>query len=976
MDTTKAFMRHVGKLKRFFCVLLAMFLFCVAWVAAAPGEKATVRVGFYDYGDFMSFNSAGEAEGFCMEYLLEITKYTGWEYEVIDCGSWDNAQAMLVSGDIDLLPATYHTESRADTYLFPELPMCSIYTTLNTRTTDYRYYYEDFRAYNGMRVGVVAGSKDAENFARYCQENHFTVETIPYQRTDDALAQLASGYLDAVAITHLGRSLPFRSVAQFSSEPVFVAVTKERDDLLVELDEAQATIKLRNPDYESGLYTKYFSVSSDQKPVFTRTEQDYLNSVPEITATYDETWAPLSYTDPETGAFSGIVADFFAQISEDTGLKFRFIPAPNYQDALHLSQQDEVDILCALSSDYQSNQKAGITSTQYFLQVPVVLVTTEQEPDTLHRFGVVQGYLSDMDFTHDDAERSITYYSSPTDCFEALRTGALDGVYVNSYTADYMLSKARYHNFSVTTLTNYTEEISVGISTSANPRLFSVLDKAIHFISTEQMDNIILNNSIYPQEITLQALLRQHPLAIILGVVGVFATIILLLSIVLISKSRSNRRIRGLLYTDTLTGLLNLSKFTIETGTLLERAESGRYAIVYIDIKQFRAINDALGFAEGDMILRAMADVLRSETTGGELCGRVSADHFVLLLHNSGEEGLNQRCNAIDKTLNTWAEREGKNYHLVLAFGVYLVDTAEQGDVSLMMDLANYARRSEASATHKSHVLLYDGAMRKEGLRTRDLSDRMQAALDAGEFIPYFQPKVNMATGALVGSEALVRWNFPGKGLIPPSQFIPDFEQNGFVMEVDLSIYEQSCRAIRSWMDEGRAVQPVSCNFSRLHTGDPTFPDKLLKIADHYGIPHEYLELEVTESVFMRDIENFTRQFTRLKSSGFLISIDDFGSGYSSLGLLQRFPVDVIKLDRSFIKEGIGSEREQIILRSVVGMAKDLNVLVVCEGVETLEQAHILQNLGCRLAQGFYYARPMPQSEFEAFWDGAPASAP
>lgn len=931
-------------------------------VQAAPNAQ-TIRVGFYDDGDYMKRNENGEYVGFNFEFLQEVAKYSGWQYEIIDGKSWENTLNLLKTGEIDLLPAVYRTDERAEQILFSSYPMSNIYATLNVREDDTRYDYEDFSAFNGMKVGVIRGSKDADNFITYCRAHAIDLTIVPYTETSDLLKAFKNGTLDGVAITHLGRSSTFRSVAQFAPESLYLALAKDRTDLLAQLNSALTTMKLRNPNYDARLYDKYFAVSASQRPVFTKEEQAFIRQAGEITAVYDPIRAPLGYTDPKTGEFSGVIADLFKEMAKNSGLRFKFIAAESYTDALRISQSPSIDVICGMNSDYLWNRKYNLNASQYYLRIPVVMVSNGLSQD-ITRIALQSGSPLSQKIAEDNPDKQVQYYESAKACFEALVHGAADVTYTNTHIADYLLSDSRYKRFTVTTLVDGAEELSIGVSRAADPRLFSILDKCMQYISTEQLNGIILKNSLRSRTVTWQDMIRQHPIETFGGVIAIFSVITGLLGYFLAMKSRSKKRIEQLLYKDELTDLWNLNKFRIEALLLLRRDSSGAHAVLYVDIKQFRPINDTFGFKEGDRVLCAFADVLRDEVVAGECCARVSADHFVLLLRYDGQESLDARIAAIDDRLNDWVSSQGRHYRLILVFGAYIVKEAEAQDISLMLDFASCAKRN-APVTHKTLLVMYDQAMRQEELFQRTLADRMKAALQGGEFIPYFQPKVDMPSGELIGSEALVRWQHPEKAMIAPGAFIPFFEKNGFVVEIDLNIFEQVCRAMQGWIAEGRKVCPVSCNFSRLHFKDVSFPQKLVDIADRYRIPHNYLELEVTESVFMGNPDQVMRHFAQLKELGFSISIDDFGSGYSSLGLLQQFAVDVIKLDRSFIKKGLDTKRERAVVHAIIQLAKQLEMQVICEGVETAKQMRTLIDMGCFMGQGYYYARPMPQDEFE-----------
>lgn len=243
-------------------------------------------------------------------------------------------------------------------------------------------------------------------------------------------------------------------------------------------------------------------------------------------------------------------------------------------------------------------------------------------------------------------------------------------------------------------------------------------------------------------------------------------------------------------------------------------------------------------------------------------------------------------------------------------------------------------------------------------------------ALEHGEFVAYYQPKVAIATNRIVSFEALVRWNSPERGLVAPSEFIDLFEKNGFIRDIDLHMLRLACTRLEEQLAAGKPVVPIACNFSRLHLRNGSFPEEVKAIVDEYDVPVELIELELTESIVMEDLERAKQVCHRLKQLGFRISIDDFGSGYSSLGTLQDLPIDVLKLDRTFLMSSEIGERSMAVLEGVVQIAEKLHVEIVVEGVETIEQADMLLHLDNGIiAQGYLYSRPVPRAESAAQLD-------
>lgn len=944
--------------------LLLSLCFPLLPLPAHAAGKMEAFVGYYEDGDYMRRNRDGEFIGFNIEFMQEISKYSGLRFRMVDCVSWKNALSMLEKGEIDVLPAVYRTPERERKMFFSEQPMLSLYTTLNVRKEDGRYAYEDFSTFRGMRVGIIAESKDGEKFKQYCLDNGLDLTITPFEETGSLLGALEDKTLDGVAITHLGRNSIFRSVAQFSSEPMHIAVARNRPDLLARVNKAMNIISLRDSYYAMRLYDKYFSISANQKAVFTAGEQQYIRQKNVIKAAYDPTWGPLTYTDTKSGKFSGVVADLFRQIAHDSGLIFDFTPLPQ-REALELASMGKIDVICVLEGDYLWNEHYKLNGTGEYLSTPAMLVRSRQQGE-IKTIALQQGYWLSKSIAEENADKLILYFDSVAGCLDAVLQGRADAAYGNAHIVNYLRAEPRYANLNATPLGKYTGRLRIGVSRHADPRLFAVLDKSIQYTCAEVMDDLVLKNTTKPRSLSLRDFVAEHPAKLIGAIVAVFGLIILLLLYSLSIKSRSNRQIQALLYRDSLTGLDNMDKFCMECKTLLSEPAHEGYALLYGDISQFKTINDNFGFAVGDQLLRAYADILRDTVNEGERCARVSADHFILLLRYGDWESLAARVEGIDKALDEWRRSQGMPYRINTVFGVYQVNHLEKHNCHLMLDLANYARRNAKQQRGKNALVLYDEQMRQNALIQRELSGQLEMALEHGELEAWFQPKVDMPSGKIIGSEALVRWRHPTRGLLMPGSFMPLFERNGSVVEIDLHIFEQACKALRDWRERGLPVLPVSCNFSSLHFDKPDLPGRLEAIADRYNVPHACLEVEITESSIIHNPDSACEQLMQLKDRGFMIAIDDFGSGYSSLGQLQRLMADVLKLDRSFVQSDMLGERERIVISNVIQLATQLGMAVICEGVENKEQAAILMLLGCASAQGFYYARPMPQQAFEA----------
>lgn len=420
------------------------------------------------------------------------------------------------------------------------------------------------------------------------------------------------------------------------------------------------------------------------------------------------------------------------------------------------------------------------------------------------------------------------------------------------------------------------------------------------------------------------------------------------------------KKVYELAYVDELTRAPNENAFKEKAMQLLLENPEVPYMLVCFDVMNFRYINEGYGHLKADMLLRDIAASLRESYSYNETFGRLSADRFVGLCVD--DERIIERKDFITERLAKATEEIGMKYPIKFKTGIYYIRDKRES-IADMIDKANLARKSITADMRVPEVEYRDQLM-EETRKQEKVESQMHEALENGEFRPYLQPKWNMKTDQISGAEALVRWVDKDGTVVPPGEFIPVFEKNGFIEQVDFYMLEEICKYIRQMIDAGREVYPVSINQSRYLLYDPNYIMKVQEIMLRYRVPKGLIELEITETVFFNEKERMLEVMRNLKEFNMNLSIDDFGSGYSSLNLLRDIPFDVLKIDRGFLDESAQSESGKFILRKIVEMAEGLNLKVICEGVETHEQVDMLLEIGCLYAQGFLYSRPVPLEEF------------
>lgn len=426
--------------------------------------------------------------------------------------------------------------------------------------------------------------------------------------------------------------------------------------------------------------------------------------------------------------------------------------------------------------------------------------------------------------------------------------------------------------------------------------------------------------------------------------------------------TKANEEVSRIAYTDSITGYSTWDKFVLDAKSLL-RHEYRRYALVSFDIDKFKAINDMYGHEEGNRVLKLIADTVNRNLQDGETFSRINSDNYYILMLYSSDSDTARRIGSLIQAI----EYEITEFVAVLSFGIYRI-TDKSVSIRRMGDLADIAKRTVKYGDASAYTF-YSESMLEKMREEKRIENEMQTALDMHEFCVFYQPKVSLDGKVnLTGAEALVRWIKDGT-VISPGKFIPLFEKNRFIVKLDYYIMDQVCQKIKQW----ESYYPhllILVNMSRAHLRDPQFVEKLNDICLSHGVSTSSIEIEITESAAYGSLDVLTAVFKQLRDYGFHISIDDFGSGYSSLNMLKDLPADVLKIDRAFLAESNSNKRANDILGYVIRMAGSLGMHTICEGIETDEQAKLLGGLGCEMAQGFYFAKPMPSDSFEEILRG------
>lgn len=941
------------------CLAFLMALSCLFLLYAQACPSRPIRVGYFLIEGYHELDAEGNRGGYGYEYLHEIAKTTGWTYEYVS-GSWDECLTMLEKGEIDLMTAVQYNEERAAVFDFSSMPLGTSYIVLSVKEDNQTYLRDDYEGFDGMRIGQLRGNNNNVLLAEFAQEKGFTYQSQFYETDEQLREGLASGQVDAVLAGSIRKQTKERIIARFAPTPFYGAVTKGNIHLLEEMNHALEEIEMVNPAYKFNLHNAFYRGITDGNLVFSAEEQEYLDGNPVIRVVAMQAAPPLSYFDG--GQYKGVTADLLELISTDLGLTLEYIETDNYEQALEYVRTGEADIISVVEADYNWGERNHIRITAPYMELSYSTITRKDAQAATDTIATVGGTLLQDKFIEKlFAGAEILTYSWPEQAVAAVAQRQADIAYIDTYTAEQLLGN-RYAQLKASVAYGATQALCLGVSAQCVPELYSVLDKKVSDISTVQLSAILAKHTTFlASEMTLMDYAKQYPIRVITTGGLIFLLVLATFACWVYANKRNAAKMFDLAYRDPMTDLWNSSGFAHMGKLRLKKGNEPCVGVAMLDVNRFSRINDSFGREAGDLYIASLGRELQKIHGDQVLAGHINADRFVLLLQcgNRGEmvRTVKRICNQVEQL-----RIPDYTAAMVPTVGVYLMDF-EEVDLSVAIDRAEAARAE--GKRKNAQVVYYSEELREHLNKERLISERLMAAIAAGDIQVYYQPKYNMKTREIMGAEALARWSDSVMGFMRPAEFIPVLEKSGEIFELDFYMLARACNMVKRMEAQHLPPIPISVNQSRADFQKPDYMERLQATLHQYNVNPGCIELEITETMFENEtlIEELVRRMKRL---GVLISVDDFGTGYSSLHMLNRVAVDVLKVDRALLQDALNKTSVRKIIQKVVEMAQDLGLEVICEGVEQVEQAEMLMEIGCLYAQGMYYAHPMPEEEFFA----------
>lgn len=953
-------------------ILLALGLL-LPCASAANRDLPLLRVGYTDVPGYISKGEDGYFRGFIYDYLEAISIYAGYRFEYVEAQPTACIEK-LRSGEIDLIAALPDENNLPPGISSTRHAMmqCPVGVTLRPGKT--------LEAGQALRIGYttfISTEQDIRSALQaYGLREGADFTLVPAERFFSIISMFQNGEIDAFVDAAVYHSSAPPMGAYLFTKSFSVAMRADRDDLHQKLNQAVEEL-LINPHIRGQLYAKYAG-QNNTPLLLTADEKEYLASHPVIAAAASPGQKPYAYF--EDGESKGVITEIIRRMEKDLGIRFDIRETKNSGELMQLLTNGEVEVVTDYFADYNWGHLHNALVTLPYLTVNYVPVMRRDRD--LPKEPIVACAKNHF-YTHEYVERKydakqLVYFDTIDACMDAVNRGAADVTFLKAITVQHDIEQSNYMNLYTNGSVVFSHQVAFAVSDAADPRLVHILNKEINHLGEAPVDEIITRHIFeVEQNKSLNAYIAKNPIQSIAFLAALLLSIIGGLLYVMRLREQAAKQAFVIAHQNLQTGLPNVRWFEAKAPRLLKKyaedRKAGKLFVMVLSTQRIdllKATVNPKAVAAGirELVERVrernpwiLLDGLSSELTHLYVLGRLEED---MTLHSAAKKF------AADTAL---LSSQGYDIHMQYHFGLCSVPASDE--IPAISALMADADTAQMEAIERGDMIgVYDEKLQKKRLQQKMVEKLMQKALAGGEFQIWLQPKYDIRTHKIIGAESLTRWQSPELGFVMPGLFIDVFEKNGFILEFDYHILDTVCRLQKRRFEEGKPVFPLSVNQSGLHIREPGYLDRLREIFNRYHLPHGAIDLEITETAFVDfdtqdGKENSSTIIAAMKEMGCTVSMDDFCTGYSSIAMLQHLDMDVMKIDRAMLLASEASSRGQKIMRRVVALGHDLNMLVLCEGVETKEQEQFLLDNDCHYAQGFLFGKPMPAEEFFAFAD-------
>ncbi len=950
------FMKIKYFIRTSFLLCVALVLFQSSFIFASENTDV-IRIGYIPYDDLVDdINHVGN-EGYGYEVLRKVEEISDFQFEFVAIE--DDIFLALERGEVDIIGFYFLTPERAEKYIYLETPLNAVQTSLVAPGEENRIY-NDPQSIDGKTVATYHGNVANVYMAQYADEHNISVNFV-YDDFHNYQELEADYYLVYSSDTEMGE---YNNVVNFQKHNAYLLAMPDKQEMMDRLNAVILEIVTTEGDFFEELGEKYMG---EAHHIFHRSltaEELETLQARTFTVAYNEIARPLNYTNSE-GNPDGALIDVMNRLAEIYEFDVEYIPYSHLNSASVLENCD-IDLAAVGDMEYYNTH---FTPSETYFQIPLIAMvprenvtgklTSEDIRLLSPRIGILKYLHTDYTIFLDNAEdNELVFYEDMNELLDAYQNSEVDIIVISQSSLAYAMSYFG-RNDSFTLSAGFALGIRLNIANDIADTYVPIFNIMLDNISDFEYAEILTQNEanhFYEQGIQDLLIENWYYIALLM-----FLVLSFFLFIAYSAQRKRREELQQAYERDRLTSLLTLRKLMSEAKKKIKIAEDNTYELITFDIDMFKSINVHFGEEQGTQVLLNVARALEEAFKDFEvlLCRKVD-DQFVIV-RRIDEGGLIE--DICEKYIAPSIQQVvGEKYNLSLSFGIVPLSD-RNGQLSMYLAQAENARK-QSKVEHKTNFVRFDDAMKKYYENKLNVTYRMKEAMSNREFALVYQPKINFNTLKVDGAEALVRW-FPKEGrTIFPDEFIPVFEQNGFILSLDLYVLEEVCKFIKE-NNQKMEIPKISVNLSAYSIVAEDLIAHIAEIIDIYDINPKQIEFELTESAVERDPKLFLDVVQELKECGFSVSIDDFGAGVSSLNRISTIEAHVLKLDKAFFNVEGKEEKNRLVVSNVIRMAKDLNMMVVSEGVETKEQALWLREIKSDYAQGYYFAKPMDEESFK-----------
>ncbi len=933
---------------RLFCILVLFF----SLYLYSNDITDVIRIGYHPQNGLITDINSYDRKGYGYDILKKIEETSDLRFEFISIeGSTLEA---LDNGEVDVIGLYYQRESFAQKYIFLDTPFNVEQTSLVAKG-DVMIPYDHPESIDGKTVATYYTNPANEELDAYLAENNISVNYImgDYYNYKDVEADYYMLYSSYIGDGN------FTTVLNFSKRHTYLMSRIGNEDLMEKINTILEDIIIEESGFFTELEDKYYEDTSHYFHRNLRYDELQLLRARPIKVAYDVNHEPVTFKD-EAGEPEGAIVGVMEELAAVYGFDVEYYP---YSYADPTSLPADCDIVISSLGDYALIAEDFRPTESFYEMMLVAIVSKEKVGENPSidkvllespRIGVLEYFYINYDSLLENIHSNeIVFYDNFRSLLEAYKNNDID-MAIFSENGTNFASSYLGENKNQVFATDIELQFHFSIANDVAEDYVPIFNVMLDNLSEERYEEILINKTgAFAFQPPITRVIIQHWYYIV-----IFIFIIILFFRTL--RIQHQKALLSAYNTDALTGLMTVDRFRNTVIELLNHAKNTEYELISLDVDMFKTINLYYSAQKGTEVIRTIGNTL-SELFDNSTShvSRKTADQFYIFRKVDKNLTLEKIC--YEKLLPNITSILGDRFHFTMSFGNVIVENSKE-KVSAIIGYAD-AARVQGKTIHENTFITFDTKMRKDFENKISVTLRMEEALFAHEFVVVYQPKIDFKTLRVGGAEALIRWRPKEGDQIYPDTFIPVFEENGFIFHLDMYVFEEVCKFVVT--NNMRIDIPrISVNLSALSVLHDEIIPCIQDINLKYGLTPEEIEFEVTESAIIGNEEKFISKVHEIKSLGFLISIDDFGAGVSSLNRLAAIEADILKLDKAFFDVEDSEEKVNVVVSDVIRMAKELKMLVVAEGVETIEQAKWLKSIDCDYAQGYYFEKPMEKQAF------------